>query len=141
MTRRLLLLVPLVPLLAAAPAGAGLRARTQELTYTTGANVDGVISGDTTIQGKRYGSVDFGVRRGERWLDLRLTDASGLPVLAEVSQDTNGDGDADLSTTVCGATTKPVALKARVVTVTVLYGTCGTGVSAPTTGTAVATIR
>jgi hypothetical protein len=32
-------------------------------------------------------------------------------------------------------------LKARVVTVSVVYGTCGTGVSMPTTGTAVAKVR
>lgn len=144
MTRRLLLLAPVVPLLVATHAGAAPRARTLHGAYKTPGGVAPVIHGGMTIQGERYGDVAFGTLARERSIAISIADDSGLPVLAEVSLDADGDGQAETLTQVCGATKDPIPLpkgKQVAVSVSLVVGVCGSGVSVPTTGVVTATIR
>jgi hypothetical protein len=123
--------------LAAVPAtAAGPRVATVE--YKTAGGVEPVISGGTDLNGDLYGAAEVPTRRGERRVEVAAADASGLPVLFNVEQDVDGDDRPDLKAgPFCGKTPQPVKLAAQQVPVQVniLAGTCGSGVSAPTTGT------
>lgn len=130
--------------LAAVAAPAAARApRTAVAEYVTAGGVSGdVLSGDSDLNGTRYGSATLQPRRGEtRLLEVVVTDDAGLPVAFQIGQDLDGDGGSDeKSAEFCGKVTEPIRLKApsRPVRVYVLAGPCAGGVSAPTTGTVTA---
>jgi len=127
--------------LAAVPATAAPGARTATATYTTPGGVEPVLSGDSDINGTRYGSATVFTRRGETRVDIVATDTNGLPVAFEIAQDTDGDGAKDwYSGPFCGRTPAAVRFKAqrRELIVLINAGECGAGVSAPTTGTVTA---
>lgn len=139
MTRTPLLLVPLLPLLLTTHADA-VRARTSHMAYRTGGGSGVLLAGDWTIQNERFGAVSFGTLRRDRSFEIAIADDAGLPVLAQIAQDTNGDGQADDTTNICSATKAPVPIKAKgaYITVYVLAGQCGNSVSMRTTGTVTA---
>jgi hypothetical protein len=124
----------------ASPASATLSAardRVVNAEYTTAGGVADVIGGDTNVQGKQLGAATIYTRREEVTIAATLTDRTGLPVAADLVQDTDGDGMPDVTlASFCGRTTKPVKLKKRgaAVLVHILAGACGAGASAPTTG-------
>jgi hypothetical protein len=128
----------------AAPAAAGDRIRTVKADYLTAGGVDGVMSGDTVVQGSQYGAATIPTRRGEYAVDLTITDKAGTAVAAEAAQDVDGDGTADTTlATFCGRTSGPVRIKraGAPVIVYVLAGPCGSAASAPTAGTVTARLH
>lgn len=46
----------------------------------------------------------------EKFVTIEITDATGLPVYATVSQDLDGDSFSDESTTICGTSTEPISI-------------------------------
>jgi len=127
--------------LAAVPVSATPGAREAKAAYTGTTGVAGVITGDVDMNGSHYGAALLFPRRGESRIEVSVTDATGLPVSFEIAQDTDGDRVADWkSDGFCGRTPRAVRLAKQRADVLVLVnaGTCGTGVSTPTTGTVTA---
>ena len=140
MTGRMAYVGVVVALVAAAPAVAKAP-RIASAPYTTAGGVAGVITGDTDVNGTHYGVATIHTRRGESRVELAVTDDAGLPVAFEVAQDTDGDGHGDAEFgAFCGKTGAPLRLKRQRadLMVFILAGPCGSGVSAPTTGTVTA---
>lgn len=127
----------------AAPANAGLSAREAKAEYVSAGGVAGIITGDTDINGTHLGTARIYPRRAERYVAMSLTDATGLPVAFEVAQDLDDDGREETSYgAYCGKMPEIKLKAARLpVTVFILTGQCGTGVSAPTKGVVTATLR
>ncbi|HEV2757620.1 MAG TPA: hypothetical protein VG318_17795 [Actinomycetota bacterium] len=123
-------------LLAGAPStGArGTAPRTQTLEYTAGGISAGPDQTTVVTVGDDVGKVVF--RGGpERFVDVEVADAHGLPVTAVVSQGTLTEHY------VCGASEKPLPIVPhKKVTVFLVNGVCGdAGASVVTTGTVTAT--
>jgi hypothetical protein len=137
-----LVAVTLAAVAGAVPATAKpVRYREVTATYTTPGGVAGVISGDTDVQGSRYGSATLPTRASDRTVTVSIADTGGTKVAAEAAQDTDGDGTTDATLgTFCGATTAPLRLAKPGVPVFVYVnaGSCGGGASLPTTGTVTA---
>jgi hypothetical protein len=136
-----LIVVPaLVAMAALAPAATGApnKGRIEEGKYMLG-GVQGVLGLSAAGQ-EDLGAVRFDGGR-ERYVSVVVLDTAGRPVLAELTQDYNGDSGPELSKVFCGATDQPVRIRPGVETRVYLYaGTCEDGsVSAPTTGTVRAT--
>lgn len=143
MLRTLLGAAAAVALAAAPVTAAPARApRTAVATYTSPGGVAGILSGDSNVNGTRYGSATILTRAGEtRLLEVSAADDNGLPVAFEIEQDTDGDGAGDVSFgSFCGKVAKPMRLKVQRgdVYVYIHAGQCAGGVSAPTTGTVTA---
>ncbi|MGH2753405.1 MAG: hypothetical protein ACRDLB_03145 [Actinomycetota bacterium] len=67
-----------------------------------------VIAGQCA-QTDAIGCVPFTAASTEKYMSVTITDSSGLPVSASIQQDTNGDGQEDITVaSFCGATTEPV---------------------------------
>ena len=84
---------------APAADAAKKKARKASATYdlpAIGAAGIGVCSPGT------IGCVDFATASGERKVSVEIVDSAGTPVFASVSQDLNGDNQADVSTDICG---------------------------------------
>ena len=115
--------------------------RVAKATYKTPGGVTGVLSGDGDLNGDRYGSANVFTRKGESRIAVEVVDDAGLPVAFELGQDTGDERPVKLGT-FCGKTSEPVKLAVQrlPVEVYILAGECGAGVSAPTTGTVVATL-
>lgn len=110
--------------------------------YTGPGGASGVATGTVVVGGERYGGAVFSPGDDEVLVTLRVTDDSGLPVLAEVSQDRDDTGSPDPATSVqfCGETAQPLAIRPGVpLTVRLAVGGCGSGVSVPTQGLVEAT--
>jgi hypothetical protein len=140
MLRTALLALAGVAALAAAPAGAA-PSRTTTVPYT-GALGAGTYSLTWEVAA-RLGYAHVAPRGGERWVEVALTDAAGLPVLFQLWQDgkyVDGNEDVVLGE-FCGRTPSRVRLRSDVGLLTVFprYGACGTGASVPTYGTVKAT--
>jgi hypothetical protein len=106
--------------------------------YATAGGVADVISGETSLNGAQYGAVTIPTRRGEYGITVSLHDTTGTPVAADVAQDADGDGEVEtVIGSLCGRTSVPLRLarSGAPVIVYVLAGSCGSGVSTPTTGT------
>ena len=140
------------PFLAAAAAVAALAtpttaapARTVHAPYYLALGTEAAIGNVncTYVTSTWCGSATFVPMRGERRLTLTANDATGLPVLFYVYQDARYvDGKMD---TVLGrfcGTGRDIRLRndRGEVTVFLVNGRCGSGVSAPTTGTMTATL-
>jgi hypothetical protein len=128
-------------LAAVAPAADAARERAVTASYQTPGGVSGVITGETTVNGAKYGGAVLPTRKGESRAVVSVNDASGLPAAFRLSYDSNRDGAVD--TTIgdfCGTTGSPVrfAPTGGELAVWVNAGTCGAGASAPTTGTVTA---
>jgi hypothetical protein len=57
------------------------------------------------------GCVGFPTAPGELFVSVEITDTLGTPVFASVTQDTNGDNQADSSVDICGASTEPIPIE------------------------------
>lgn len=57
------------------------------------------------------GCVGFGTAANERNVEVMIEDSAGTPVYASVTQDLNGDNQADTSTDICGASDGPIAIE------------------------------
>lgn len=131
-------------LLGALPAETAPPRREVRERYATPGGVADVITGDTVVQNEHYGAAVVATRRAERTIEVVLADDAGGPVAAEIAQDADGDGTKESTLgVVCGRTAAPLRLRrpGAPVVVYVLAGSCGNGVSAPTTGTVTATLR
>ena len=117
-------------LAASAPAPAhpprpGRSARAQ-YNYTSGSAGPGGSDGEIVL-----GKVGFRTRRSERQVRLLITDATGMPVRALMSQDFDGDGEADRSRGFCTTTKGFVPIRGGVdVEVFLLDGPCADGTGA-----------
>lgn len=139
--RRTIPLGILVTCLAAASAGAASGGRTVERSY------EPVEVSATFPQGsiRSSSSVTFRTRPQESLVTVAITDDSGLKVPARVTQDADGDGEADTTHEFCGSTADAVAIEPGVaVKVVRLEGSCSelrdpTQYGAWTTGTVTAT--
>jgi hypothetical protein len=139
----------LVPALActailASSAYAGPPGRTITVGYT-GSGVDSpaepvpAVYGDASGQGSQAEAVTVATLPSDRTVSVRLADRDGLPVLAAVVQHLGTDSRTDVELgRVCGATAAPLRLAkpGAKLTVYLLAGSCPTGPSVPTTGTA-----
>lgn len=94
------------------------------------------VLGFSAVSNANLGAVRFAAGR-EKFVSVAVVDESGRPVLAEITQDYDGDSGPELSSFLCGSTPKPVAIKPGFETRVYVYnGTCEDGsVSVPTTGT------
>lgn len=120
-------------LLAGAGAAAPAEPRVHSLEYAGGGVTAGPERAIRLRAGDNIGAVVF--RGGpERFVSVVIEDLHGLPVTAIVTQpDESG-------TYICGATEKPLKVRPyEKVTVFLLNGPCGDGVSVATTGTVTAT--
>lgn len=135
--KRLLSVIALAALAAAALAGPGaagtVEARVQTLEYVGGGLTIGPERSVKVGASDKIGAVAF--RGGpERFVSIEIEDAHGLPVTGIV-----GQAD-DPGTHICGATDKPLRVRPyEKVTVFLLNGVCGGGVSVATAGTVTAT--
>jgi len=137
--------VTALALVAAWPAGASTtKSRTVSLAYQGAASVQGVISGTVDSQAGQFGYVELPTSRKERTVAISVTDARGLPVVFQLSQGNRSDNSTmtDIGEW-CSSTPGAVRLPhpGQVVVVYVEIGSCGTSVSAPTTGTVKLTVR
>ena len=57
------------------------------------------------------GCVGFGTAANERKVEVEIVDSAGTPVFASVTQDLNGDQQADTSVDICGASDGPIAIE------------------------------
>jgi hypothetical protein len=91
--------------------------------------------------GTYFGGVELTPSTGERFVSIVINDSSGQKTAGAVSQDINGDMQADTSVAFCGATTDPVSIDpSHVVTVYVFEGPCTDATPAvATSGTVVGT--
>lgn len=140
----LLLALSMIGTISAPPAAArgAWTKRTVTSPYTGAGGAAGGATGTAVIGGERYGGVALSPQNDEVLVTLRLTDDTGRPVLAEVSQDRDGDGAPDPRTTVrvCGATDEPLPTRPGVrLTVRMTVGPCDGGFSTPTQGLVTAT--
>lgn len=126
-----------VPMATAGPAG-----RAERAMYDAPGGVPGVVAGSVT--GTRIGSVEFSGGR-ERFVSVEITDATGLPVAADVVQfsgDQNVSTDSSDATTysICGASERPLRIRRFVKVYVFIYaGPCADGtLAAATTGTVTA---
>lgn len=118
-------------LAVAAPVSA-LPARVVEAPYAVAMGAGDKMA-EWQVAGQSLGAAKVLPRKGERRASFTAEDATGMPVRFVVWQDAAGD-DVVLGE-FCGATPKPLALRGTgEVTVFVIYGACGAGVSVPTTG-------
>lgn len=127
---------------SAVPAhAAGVKYRTVQAPYQTPGGVSPLISGNTNLQGKHYGTAQLYPGKGEYAVSLTVADQTGQPVLFDVTQDTNGDGTGDVEYgEFCGsAPLTKLRVPYKPVLVYLQAGQCGTtAVSLPTTGTVTA---
>lgn len=97
-------------LLVAVPTAANAaKSRTASGEYNTV-----VVNPDTngpSASGHITNGVQFSPRKGERFVSIVIEDESGLPARAIVGQDFDGDGIADTSREICGATTAPLKFR------------------------------
>ena len=66
--------------------------------------------GSSDAGGGCLGCPSFGTSTNENFVMVEFTDATGLPVPASVSWDTDGDGISDTGFEVCGTTPEPVPI-------------------------------
>ncbi|MEA2499005.1 MAG: hypothetical protein QOH26_1410 [Actinomycetota bacterium] len=92
----------------AAPADAG-RKRNRKVTgvYNGGAGVG-------TIYAINFGGAKFPTKSTERYVKVKLTDATGQPVGFSVGQDPDGDSSADILGKGCGKTKGSVPIQGGV---------------------------
>ena len=57
------------------------------------------------------GCVSFGTASNEHFVEVVVEDSAGTPVFASVTQDTNGDNQADTGTDICGASEEPIPIE------------------------------
>jgi hypothetical protein len=124
--------------LAASAHGAPTGRRVEQGEYAA-AGVYGAVGLSAAGQ-ENLGGVRFAAGP-ERFVSVTVTDKTGQPVLAEVTQDYNADNGPDLVHVICGSTQGPVRIKPDYeMRVYVYAGTCEDGsTSVPTTGTVTAT--
>ncbi|MEA2477709.1 MAG: hypothetical protein QOC87_1908 [Actinomycetota bacterium] len=90
--------------------------------------------GSPQANGSINNGVSFRPHKGERFISVVITDASGLPADAVVGQDLDGDGILDTSAEICGASTSPIAFEKGVrVDIWTQDGPCGDGTPAAAT--------
>ena len=121
--KRALALATLLLCVGALSATAGPRGRTVEKPY------EWIDAGYTVPPGQIYGRISNHVhlqsRAGERFVMVAIEDATGTTVPAVITQDVDGDGEADTEADFCGATEKPVAIEPGVeLTVSMQHGFC-----------------
>lgn len=58
------------------------------------------------------GCFGFGSAANEHNVEVTVEDSAGTPVFASVTQDLNGDNQADTSTDICGASEGPIPIEA-----------------------------
>ena len=106
--RRALVLAASLLVVCAFDAAAGPAGRTVEKPY------EWVDAGYNVPPGQIYGRISNHVhmqsRAGERLVMVAIEDATGTTVPAVITQDVDGDGEADTEVWFCGATEKPVAI-------------------------------
>ncbi|HYP23621.1 MAG TPA: hypothetical protein VEV43_08610 [Actinomycetota bacterium] len=128
---------------ALAPASASRGARTTRVETATYDAPGGVGALSVSVTGTNVGAVMLPAGP-ERKVSVEVTDATGLPVSAEIKQ-RGGDGVAlesnDTAVPFCGATEKPVTVRPNEPVYVFLYaGPCEDGTpAAATTGEVVAT--
>ncbi|HEX8002665.1 MAG TPA: hypothetical protein VF519_08215 [Mycobacteriales bacterium] len=125
----------------AAHAVPGARERVASAGYTYAGGVAGVMTGETNVNGTRYGGAVLPTHKGESRALVSVSDGNGLPVAFRLAWDADADGAVDSTFgDYCGSTPQPVRFKPTrgELVVWVNAGACAGGVSAPTTGTATA---
>ncbi len=60
------------------------------------------------------GCFAFGTASNEHNVEVSIEDSAGTPVFASVTQDLNGDNQADTSTDICGASEGPIPIESGV---------------------------
>lgn len=83
-----------------------------------------------------FGALHIATRARDRYVTLRVSDATALPVGVVVEQDIDGDGGPDVQREVCGRSAKRFAISGgAMLTLHLVYGPCSSGIdSFPTTG-------
>lgn len=124
--------------LEAASLAATGRHRVEEGDYV-GGGIHGIV-GVNSRAGADFGAVTFS-GGNERYVRVKVHDASGLRTVGEVAQNLDVDVSPEVSHTFCGNTPRPVPIKPGVDVVVYLYsGTCNsTEPAVATTGSVRAT--
>jgi hypothetical protein len=82
--------------------------RKAQATYETPAIGVGGVAG---LCSGANGCAEFPVAAKERFITLTVEDATGTQVYGRVTQDTTGDGQADVATPFCGSTAEKIPLE------------------------------
>ena len=141
MLRKLVLLTVSLSLvgisLAGSAAGSRRADRVEKIDYLAG-GVYGVVG--VSGAGTHYvGAVRF-PGGDEKFLSVEIVDESGQPILAEVTQNLQGNVAPELVHEICGETTAPVPIEPHTEVIVYLYnGQCGQSASVPTSGTVTGT--
>ena len=123
--------------LAGSAVGSQRAERVERIDYIAG-GVYGVVgvsgAGTHYIGAARFPGGD------EKFLSVEIVDESGRPILAEVTQDLQGNIQPEVVHEICGGTTAPVPIEPRTEVIVYLYnGQCGQSASVPTSGTVTGT--
>jgi hypothetical protein len=138
MKRQLLLVVlsmiciTSVILPSASAERAGMPKRVQKRTVSAGYNYV-ASSSEEPIQYNVVDPLEIDVRKNERWAVITVEDATTMAAGADVTQDVDGDGTADLDLAVCGSTPEPVKISGNA-PLTITPGACTDGPGAATSG-------
>lgn len=120
--RRAITLAMLVSCLATGSVLAAPGGRTVERPYEVAETTADFPQGGI----RSTSSATFRTRSNERFVSVVIQDDSGLAVPASITQDLDGDDEADTTYDFCGSTEHPVAVEPGVpVTVVREYGSCG----------------
>ena len=114
--RRTVTLIVMAALVAGAFAAAPAEAKKKKKkkTRTVSATYDSPALGVGGVAGlcvAPNGCVPFPAGPGEKFVSVTVEDASGTPSYGRVTQDLDGDGQADEATPFCGKTEQPVAIQ------------------------------
>ena len=93
-----------------APAAEAKKKKTRKATATYDSPAIGV-GGVAGLCLGANGCAAFPVGPGEKFISVKVKDATGTAVYARVTQDTDGDGQADVATPFCGKTDGKVRLQ------------------------------
>jgi hypothetical protein len=70
-----------------------------------------LVAAGACAQTDAIGCVSFTAGSTEKYMKVKITDSTGLPVSASIQQDTNGDGQEDVTVaTFCGETAEAIAI-------------------------------
>lgn len=120
---------------ASIPAMASTTHRDVTANYTVG-GVDGVLSGDSEVQGQESGSaIQVPTFARERSVTIALSDRTGQVAAARIAQDVDGDGQPDRELgTICGKGKFRLSQPGKSLIVYPVIASCAAGPAATTQG-------
>lgn len=114
-------------------------ARTDSEPYTMAEGMVVFGTGAEWSLGTQY--IDFDARPGERYVDFRIDDDSGLDARGHIWVDPDGDTAYEMVRDFCNETNRPLRVRrSQKILISVIFGTCDDGTpSVVTQGTITAT--